>query len=159
MTVTRDAVLAALRAVPMPGTGGSIVDADVVRALTIEGDRVRFLLEVDPAQGPTLEPMRAAAEAAVAALPGVAAVSVLLTAHGPRRRRPPPPDLKIGRHPTPQAGPAPVPGVRRIIAVASRQGRRRQVDGRRQPRGGARAARASAPACSTPTSTARASRG
>ena len=57
-------------AVPMPGTGGSVVDADVVRALAIEGDRVRFLLEVDPAQGPTLEPMRAAAEAAVAALPG-----------------------------------------------------------------------------------------
>ena len=73
MTVTRDAVLAALRAVPMPGTGGSIVDADVVRALAVEGDRVRFLLEVDPAQGPQLEPVRAAAEAAVAALPGVAA--------------------------------------------------------------------------------------
>ena len=51
MTVTREAVLAALAAVPMPGTGGSIVDADVVRALTVEGDRVRFVLEVDPAQG------------------------------------------------------------------------------------------------------------
>ena len=87
MTVTRDAVLEALRAVPMPGTGGSIVDADVVRALTVEGDRVRFLLEVDPADGPRLEPTRAAAEAAVAALPGVAGVSALLTAHGPARRR------------------------------------------------------------------------
>ena len=66
--------------------------------------------------------MRAAAEAAVAALPGVAAVSVLLTAHGPAPKAPPPPDLKIGRHPTPQAGPAHVPGVRRIIAVASGKG-------------------------------------
>ena len=72
MTVTREAVLAALGAVPMPGTGGSIVEADVVRALTVEGDRVRFVLEVDPAQGAALEPVRAAAEAAVAALPGVA---------------------------------------------------------------------------------------
>ena len=105
----------------MPGTGGSLVDADVVRALTIEGERVRFLLEVDPAQGRELEPTRAAAEAAVAALPGVSAVSVLLTGHGPAAKAPPP-DLKIGRHPTPQAGPAEVPGVRRIVAIASGKG-------------------------------------
>lgn len=123
MTVTRDEVLAALAAVPMPGGRGSVVDADIVRAVTIEKDRVRFLLEVDPAEGPRLEPVRAAAEAAVAALPGVAGVSVLLTAHGPAPKpKAPPPDLKIGRHPTPQAGPEPVPGVKRIIAVASGKG-------------------------------------
>ena len=121
MTVTREAVIEALRAVPMPGTGASIVEADLLRALTVEGDRVRFLLEVDPADGPRLEPVRAAAEAAVAALPGVAGVSVLLTAHGPAPK-PPPPDLKIGRHPTPQAGPAQVAGVRRIVAIASGKG-------------------------------------
>jgi ATP-binding protein involved in chromosome partitioning len=120
MPITRDTVLEALRSVPMPGTGGSIVDADVVRAVTIEADRVRFLIEVDPGAGRELEPTRAAAEAAVRALPGVAGVSALLTAHGPAAK--PPPDLKIGRHPTPQAGPAAVPGVKRIIAVASGKG-------------------------------------
>ncbi len=120
MTVTRDAVLEALRGVPMP-EGGNVVEADVVRALTIEGDRVRFVLEVDPARGRALEPVRAAAERAVAAVPGVAAVSALLTAHGPAPRAAPP-DLRIGRHPTPQAGPEAVPGVRRIIAVASGKG-------------------------------------
>jgi ATP-binding protein involved in chromosome partitioning len=83
MSLTRDDVLNALRAVAMPGTGGSIVDADVVRALAVEDGRVRFVLEVDPAQGARLEPVRAAAEAAVRALPGVVAVSALLTAHGP----------------------------------------------------------------------------
>ncbi|MFT3974457.1 MAG: Mrp/NBP35 family ATP-binding protein [Amaricoccus sp.] len=126
MTLTRDDVLAALRRVPMPGTSGSVVEADVVRAIAVEGGRVRFLLEVDPALGSRLEPTRAAAEAAVAALPGVASVSALLTAHGPASRGPtpkaPPPDLKIGRHPTPQAGPEPVPGVRTIVAVASGKG-------------------------------------
>jgi ATP-binding protein involved in chromosome partitioning len=121
MTVSREAVLAALRAVPMPGTGSSIVEADVVRALMIEGDRVRFVLEVAPELGASLEPTRSAAEAAVKALPGVGAVSALLTAHGPAPARKPP-DLKIGRHPTPQAAPAPVPGVKRIIAVASGKG-------------------------------------
>ncbi len=121
MPLTRDAALEALRTVQMPG-GGNLVDADVVRALTIEGDQVRFLLEVDPAVGRQLEPVRAAAEAAVAALPGVAGVSALLTAHGPAPKPAAPPDLKIGRHPTPQAGPATVPGVRRIIAIASGKG-------------------------------------
>ena len=122
MPVTREAVLEALRSVPMPGHGGSLVDADVVRALTIDGDQVRFLLEVDPAEGRALEPTRAAAEAAVAALPGAGRVSVLLTAHASAAAKAPPPDLKIGRHPTPQAGPAVVPGIKRIIAIASGKG-------------------------------------
>ena len=60
MSITREAVLAALDTVEMPGTGGSIVAPDIVRALTVEGDRVRFVLEVDPAQGAALEPVRAA---------------------------------------------------------------------------------------------------
>ena len=119
MPISRDAVLSALRGVPLPGSGHNIVEADLVRALTIEADKVRFVLEVDPAEGAALEPVRAAAEAAVAALPGVAAVSALLTAHGPAPKAP---NLRLGRHPTPQAGPAPVPGVRRILAVASGKG-------------------------------------
>ncbi len=121
MPISRDIVLSALRRVTLPGSGRDIVEADLVRALTIEEDRVRFVLEVDPAQGAALEPVRAAAEAAVAALPGVAGVSALLTAHGPAPK-PKAPDLRIGRHPTPQAGPADVPGVKRIIAVASGKG-------------------------------------
>ncbi len=120
MTVTRDDVIEALRKVALP-QGGDIVGGDLVRALSIEGAAVRFVLEVDPAQGRALEPVRAAAEAAVAALPGVVSVSALLTAHGPAPKAPPP-DLKIGRHPTPQAGPQTVPGVKRIIAIASGKG-------------------------------------
>lgn len=119
MPISRDAVLSALQGVTLPGSGRGLVEADLVRALTIEADRVRFVLEVDPAQGAALEPVRVAAEAAVAALPGVAAVSALLTAHGPAPKTP---NLRIGRHPTPQAGPADVPGVKRIIAVASGKG-------------------------------------
>lgn len=121
MAPTRETVLAALGRVPMPGMGKNIVEADLVRALAIEEGRVRFLLEVAPEQGAALEPMRAAAEAAVAALPGVVSVSALLTAHGPAAKAPPP-DLKIGRHPTPQAGPAAVPGIKRILAIASGKG-------------------------------------
>ncbi|PZQ49308.1 MAG: sodium:proton antiporter [Rhodovulum sulfidophilum] len=122
MPLTKDDVLTALRSVPMPGSGGSIVDADILRALSIESGRVSFVLEVDPAKGAALEPVRAAAQAAVEALPEVASVSALMTAHGPAAAKAPPPDLKIGRHPTPQAGPQPVPGIRNILAVASGKG-------------------------------------
>ncbi len=121
MTITRETVLDTLRAVALPDDRGNIVEADLVRALTIEGSTIRFVLEVDPAEGAALEPVRAAAEAAVARLPGVTSVSALLTAHGPAPKKDPP-SLKFGRHPTPQGGPAPVPGVRHIVLVASGKG-------------------------------------
>jgi ATP-binding protein involved in chromosome partitioning len=126
MSVTREAVLATLARIGLPG-GGDPVGRDLVRALTVEGGAVRFVLEAEsPEAARGLEPVRAAAEAALRALPGVVSVSAVLTAHGPAARPPAageePPSLKIGRHPTPQAGPAPVTGVDRILAVASGKG-------------------------------------
>jgi ATP-binding protein involved in chromosome partitioning len=124
MSPTRDDVLTALSSVSLP-SGRNLVEADVVRALAVEDGRVRFVLEVDAADGSRLEPIRAAAQAAVERLPGVAAVSALMTAHGPAPRPPAgsgAPALKIGRHPTPQGGPATLPGIERIIAIASGKG-------------------------------------
>jgi ATP-binding protein involved in chromosome partitioning len=93
-----------------------------VRALVIEGGQIRFVLEVaGPDEARALEPLRQAAEAALRALPGVTAVSAVMTA--PTAAKAPPPDLKIGRHPTPQqGGPQAVPGVARILAVGSGKG-------------------------------------
>jgi len=108
----------------MPG-GGNPISRDIVRALTVEGGVVRFVLEAESADmARTLEGLRSDAEKAVAALPGVTSVSAVLTAHGPSASaaKGPPPDLKIGRHPTPQAGPEQVSGVDRIIAIASGKG-------------------------------------
>lgn len=120
-TPSRDTVLSALKSVATPD-GGDIVSGDLVRALSVEGGHVRFVLEAaDPEAARRMEPVRQAAEAAVRALPGVAAVSVVLTAHGPVPRAPAP-SLKIGGHPTPQAGPQPVAGVARILAIASGKG-------------------------------------
>jgi ATP-binding protein involved in chromosome partitioning len=114
MSLTRDAVLAALKSVPLPG-GGDPVSADMVRALTVEGGVVRFVLEVDPARAREMEAVRAEAEARIRALPGAASVSAVMTAHSAKA----PPELK----PRPQpAGPQPVPGVARILAIASGKG-------------------------------------
>jgi ATP-binding protein involved in chromosome partitioning len=120
MSPTRDTVLETLRSIALPD-GRNLVEADLVRALTVEGGTIRFVLEVDAAEGARLEPVRAAAQAAVERLPGVTAVSALMTAHGPAPKAAAP-SLKVGRHPTPQGGPAPIPGVARIIAVGSGKG-------------------------------------
>jgi ATP-binding protein involved in chromosome partitioning len=121
MMPTRDEILAALSRIALPD-GGDLVSRDMVRALTVDDGTVRFVIEApDPDLARRLEPASQAAEAAVRALPGVAAVSVVLTAHGPATR-PPPPSLKIGGHPTPQAGPQRVAGVDRILAIASGKG-------------------------------------
>ena len=122
MTLTRDEVLRQLEGVALPG-GGTLVSRDLIRALTIEGGTVRFVIEAaSPEEARTLAPFQAAAEAAVKALAGVSAVQVVLTAHGPAAK-PAAPSLKIGQHPTPQAGgPQKVSGVDRIIAVGSGKG-------------------------------------
>ena len=119
---SREQVLAALSRLALPG-GGDPVSRDLVRALVIDGGAVRFVIEADsPEAAKALEPVRAAAEAAVAALPGVDRVAVAMTAHGPAPKKPAgePPSLQIGRHPTP--GPSEVPGVKRILAVGSGKG-------------------------------------
>lgn len=125
MTVTRDEILGALQAVTLPG-GESIVGRDMVRALTIEGGLVRFVIEAPtPEEAARMGGVRTAAEAVVSNLTGVDKVSVVLTAHGPATPAAPkeePPTLKVGRHPTPQAGPAPVAGVDRILAIGSGKG-------------------------------------
>lgn len=121
MSLSRDAVLRVLSSLRLPG-GGDPVSADMVRALVVEGGQIRFVLEVaGPEQARALEPLRQAAEAALRALPGVTAVSAVMTA--PTAAKAPPPDLKIGRHPTPQqGGPQAVPGVARMLAVGSGKG-------------------------------------
>lgn len=127
MALTRADVLKALETITLPD-GGTIVSRDLVRALSTDGARVSFVIEAaDPDQARQLEPVRAAAEAVVARLPGVERVQAMLTAHGPSKspaKAPPkaPPSLKIGGHPQPQEGPTKPAGVQRIIAIASGKG-------------------------------------
>jgi ATP-binding protein involved in chromosome partitioning len=122
MSITREAVLAALSRVSLPD-GGDPVGRDLIRALVIDGERVSFVIEAaTPDQARAYEPARAASEAAVRAVPGVAAVQAVMTAHGPAAK-PAVPSLKIGQHPTPQqGGPQKLSGIDRIIAVASGKG-------------------------------------
>ncbi len=121
MTITRAEIEAALNHVALPD-GGTLVSRDMIRALTIDGGTVRFVIEAsDPDAARGLEPVRLAAEHAVSALAGVEKVSVALTAHGPKKPSEPP-SLKVGGHPKPQAEPMRPSGVDRILAIGSGKG-------------------------------------
>lgn len=130
MSITRETVLGVLEGLVLPG-GGTLVSRDLIRALAVEagqgGATIRFVIEAaTPDDARALAPVEAQAKAALAALPGVAQVSIVMTAHGPAPKAAPgaaPPSLKIGGHPTPhQGGPQPVAGISRILAVASGKG-------------------------------------
>lgn len=122
MALSKQDITDALDRISLPD-GRSLVAHDMLRALTIDGDTVRFVIEAPTAEAAqAMEPLRDAAESAVAALPGVAKVQVALTAHGPAAKPSEPPSLKIGGHPKPQAGPTKPVGVQRIIAIGSGKG-------------------------------------
>lgn len=129
MAISRENVLAELQQVALPG-GGNLISADLVRALSVDGGTVRFVIEAADADAArALAPVEAEAKRRLSALPGVEKVQIVMTAPATRaapQPKPQPgpdaPSLKIGRHPTPQAGPLPVSGVARILAIGSGKG-------------------------------------
>ncbi|MEP6067680.1 MAG: Mrp/NBP35 family ATP-binding protein [Paracoccaceae bacterium] len=122
MAVTKEDVLQALANVSLPN-GSDIVTQDLIRAIRIDSGQVNFVIEAPTTEvAAQLEPVRQAAEAAVAQLADVDQVRVALTAHGPAAKPKAPPSLKIGGHPKPQEGPTKPAGVQRILAVASGKG-------------------------------------
>lgn len=119
MNITRQQVLDILRTIEDPHSKKDIVGADIVRALTVEGNNIRFVMEVESAQGAAMEAVRLVAVKKLETLDGVGKVSALLTAHSTPT---PPPDLgKGGAKPAPQ-GPQPIAGVAKVIAIASGKG-------------------------------------
>ena len=131
MSASRDDVIAALSKIVDPSSGKDLITAEMAKAISV-GDEggVNFVIEVDPALGDKAEPLRAAAQAAVEAVPGVSRVNAILTAHssepGPSRASTPagpPPDLGIGGKKKPaEPEDKRIPGVSNIVAIASGKG-------------------------------------
>jgi ATP-binding protein involved in chromosome partitioning len=122
-------ILDALRTVRDPDRGGDIVSLAMVSGLAVKDGHVAFAIEVDPARGPHLEPLRKAAEKAVDALPGVLSVTAVLTAQkqvgaaaAGGRAAPRAPGTGPAGGPGSPGGKQLVPGVRTIIAIASGKG-------------------------------------
>ena len=123
--VSRDEVMAALAAIPGPDGRASLTDSGAVSGVTIRDGKVFAAIAIDPAQAKAMERMRAHAEAAIRAIPGVAGAVVTLTAESARAvASASAPHAHQGeaaprRHGRPSE---PLPGVKHIIAVASGKG-------------------------------------
>ena len=139
MSVSREAVVEKLRTIKGPDFEGDIVSLGLISEIFIADGKVFFSITVPAARAQELEPLRAAAERAVKAIPGVAGAVVALTAEkkgggmeaqvrrtpAPAVPRPAPAPAKPAPHPAPASashGRRGVPGVEAIIAVASGKG-------------------------------------
>jgi ATP-binding protein involved in chromosome partitioning len=95
----------------------------MVSGIATRGGHVAVTLEVDPARGAALEPLRQACEQAVRAMKGVLSAAAVMTAERAAPKPSPPPQRP---HAHGQAahggGRIEVPGVKHIIAVASGKG-------------------------------------
>jgi ATP-binding protein involved in chromosome partitioning len=107
--VTESAVLDALKAVRDPDLNRDIVSLKFIKNLTIDGGRVAFTIELTTPACPVKDQMREQARAAVAAIPGVTAVEIEMTA-------------QVRTTSSLDGGKAPVPGVKNIIAVGAGKG-------------------------------------
>ena len=126
---SRDEVMAALAGVPGPDGKTPLPESGAISGLTIRDGKVFLAIVVDPDKARVLETMRARAEAAIKAAPGVTSAVVTLTAEAAREiggAAAGHAHAHGGGHQR-QAGhgvrsTAPIPGVRHIIAVASGKG-------------------------------------
>lgn len=114
---TTDELRTALRAVQDPVSGRDIVSAGLVDSLAARDGLVHLALRTDRAGAAAMERVRRAAEALLAKQPGVINATVVLTAHRAEPTPPPAPS-----RPAPAGKTALLPGVARIVAVASGKG-------------------------------------
>ncbi len=118
--VTQQQVLEALKSIKNPVGEGDVVSGGLISGIFIANGKVFFSVTVPAERAQELEPLRVAAEKAVARLPGVASAVAALTGEkkaGSGNAAAPAPHAH-GRAPARQA----VPGVGAIIAVASGKG-------------------------------------
>src|SRR3954467_5580966 len=135
MSVTKEIVTERLKTVNGPDFTGNIVDLGMVSEIFIADSKVFFSITVPAARAQEMEPLRAAAERVVKAIPGVAGAVVALTAEkkgggmearvAPRPAAPQRPAAQPQRPAAPAShshGKRGVPGIETIIAVASGKG-------------------------------------
>src|ERR1700686_5512559 len=134
VSVTQQQVQDALARVASP-RGVALTNANVLSAVTVTDGKVFFSINVDAAEARAWESVRAQAEAAVRAIPGVTVAMIALTAERkPGSAAAPPPHRHpqgvppVSSHRPPQGSASPmskqseIPGIAAVIAVASGKG-------------------------------------
>jgi ATP-binding protein involved in chromosome partitioning len=108
MAVTAEQVTEALKGVIDPNTDKDFVSARCIKGLQVDGDKVRFEVELGYPAKSQHEPVRAMLEGAVRAVPGVGQVDIQVSS-------------RVVAHAV-QHGVKLLPGVKNIVAVASGKG-------------------------------------
>jgi len=131
LSVTQQQIRDSLAKVMTP-RGVALTQADVLSEIAVTDGKVYFSINVDAAEARSWESVRAAAEAAVRAVPGVTSALAALTAERrPGAAQPPRSGVApaAAHRPAPAGGAqspmskqAEIPGVRAVIAVASGKG-------------------------------------
>jgi ATP-binding protein involved in chromosome partitioning len=140
VSVTQQQVLDTLAKVASP-RGVPLTDANVLSAISVTDGKVFFSINVDAAEARAWESVRAQAESAVRAIPGVTTAMIALTAERKPGTAAPPPHRHAPGHGhgpgvapaaahrppqspggSPMARQAEIPGIAAIIAVASGKG-------------------------------------
>ncbi len=110
---TQESIISALRAVKYPGYSRDIISFGLVREVAVEGNKISLLLQLTSGSAPVAQQIKAEVEKVIRSLPGVGAVAVELKIQGG-------PQAAAGQ--SPFAGQAKVPGIRKVIAIASGKG-------------------------------------
>jgi ATP-binding protein involved in chromosome partitioning len=144
VSVTQQQVLDALAKVMSP-RGVALTNANVLSAISVSDGKVFFSINVDAAEARAWESIRAQAESAIRAIPGVTTAMVALTAERRAGAAAPPPSpptsaphnhshghshgvQPVASHRPPQSPASPmskqaeIPGISAVIAVASGKG-------------------------------------
>lgn len=117
--ITPEALNAALAGLTDPLSGRDLMTAGLIDSLETRDGLVQLALRVPRERAREYEPLRAAAERALAAVPGVRNATVILTAH----RSPPAGGTpQRGAPPPPQSLPKLLSEARAVLAVASGKG-------------------------------------
>ncbi len=116
-------ILQALQSVPGPDGKTPLPRSGAVAGVTTVGGKVYLSIAIDPEKSMTLEPMRRAAEETLKKMPGVAGATVTLTSDRPQgSSRPAPAAAAPGPRAQAASRQSSIPGIERIIAVASGKG-------------------------------------
>jgi ATP-binding protein involved in chromosome partitioning len=119
---TRDDILAALREVKVPGTKIDVVKIDLIGRIEIEGADVRVEVVRTSEKPETIEAVRRDVQARLERLPQIASLTVAVDDRSGDRKKAAPAAGPHGQSPDPWADRAALPGVRRVVAVASAKG-------------------------------------
>jgi ATP-binding protein involved in chromosome partitioning len=116
MTLTNHSILETLHEIKAPGRPHSLVEAGAIRDLEIVGGKVRLVLALEVADPSDIERLRARIEGALQAMDEVAEVELKIQPMMPMASAPRPPA------PEPETWAGRIPGVKRVVAVASGKG-------------------------------------